>query len=663
MDEKIPQIALRTTRKDTPNMKKQDLKPRRVRRIPNDQAPYFFHQGTNVRAYDYLGARRVGNRFVFRVWAPNADFVSVCGDFTDWKVDLLPMWRVTENGVWEVSVESIRVRTGDKYKFFIRNGSRELYKADPYGLSMETPPGTASVICDPDSYVWRDEGWLAYRREHFTRETAHRQPINIYELHAGSWRRHEGGSFFSYTELASELVTYVKQMGYTHIELMPLAEHPFDGSWGYQTCGYFAPTSRYGSPFDLMSFIDTMHEAGIGVILDWVPAHFPKDEHGLCEFDGQPLYEYASLDRMEHPIWGTRFFDLGREEVQSFLLSSASFWVDKYHVDGLRVDAVASMLYLDFDRAPGEWTPNRYGDNRNLEAFDFFRKLNGSLARDFPDVMTFAEDSSVCRGITDFSHGGLGFTFKWNLGWMNDTLSYISEDPLFRKYRHHKLNFPLTYAFDEHFVLPVSHDEVVHGKRSLLDRAPGEYEQKFAGTRAFLVYQMTYPGKKLTFMGNEIGQFTEWDHEKSVEWFLLDYGMHAAFQLFAADLNHFYLSHAALWQKDTDPSGFEWIDADNAEQSICSYRRIDEKGRELIVVINFTPVERSGFLLAVPYDGVYEEIFNSDDPRYGGRGVQNLGKLRSEPTILRTYRHAIRITLPASSALILRRSRKASKRK
>ena len=644
-------------------MKKQELKPRRVKRIPNDQAPYFFHQGTSVRAFDYLGAHRVENRFVFRVWAPNADFVSVCGDFTDWSVELLPMWRVTENGVWEVSVEGSRVRDGDRYKFFIRNGSRELYKADPYGVRMEAPPATASVICTLDGYTWRDDSWMQYRSRRFTRASAHRQPINIYELHAGSWKRHEDGTLFSYTELAAELVTYVKQMGYTHVELMPLAEHPYTGSWGYQVCGYYAPTARYGSPWELMSFVDTMHEAGIGVILDWVPAHFPKDEHGLFEFDGQPLYEYASPDRMGHHIWGTRFFDLGREEVQSFLLSCASFWVEKYHLDGLRVDAVSSMLYLDFDRTTDEWTPNRYGDNRNLDAIAFFQKLNGFLARDWSDVMTIAEDSSSYRGMTDLSHGGLGFTFRWNMGWMNDSLSYLSQDPLFRKHHHDKLTFPVTYAFDEHSVLPISHDEVVHGKHSLIDRAPVGYEQKFAGTRAFLTYMMTYPGKKLLFMGCEIGQFDEWDHESSVEWQLLDYGMHAAMQLFLADLNHFYLSAPALWQKDGDKDGFAWIDADDAERSVCSYLRRDEQGRELLVVINFTPVERSDFLLAVPDDGIWEEVFNTDDALYGGKGALNTGRLRAEPAILRNHRHAIRITLPASGALIFRCLRRASKLK
>lgn len=613
-----------------------------------------------MRAFDYLGAHRVGNRFVFRVWAPNADYVSVCGDFTDWKTDLLPMWRVTENGVWEISIESLRVSEGDKYKFFIRNGSRELYKADPYAVCSEPAPKTASVICDLDGYQWRDAGWLSYRREHFTRAEAPRQPINVYELHAGSWRRHPDGSPYSYRELAADLVTYVKQMGYTHIELLPIMEHPFEGSWGYQLCSYFAPSARFGSPQDLMFFIDTMHEAGIGVILDWVPAHFPKDDHGLFEFDGQPLYEYSDLSRMEHRVWGTRFFDLGRPEVQSFLLSSAAFWAEKYHVDGIRTDAVASMLYLDFDRAEGEWTPNRFGDNRNLEAFAFFEKLNGGLSRDLPDVMTFAEDSSVCRGITDL-YSGLGFTFKWNLGWMNESLFYLSQDPLFRKYHHQRIIYPVSYAFDERFILPISHDEVTHGKRSLIGRTAGGYEQKFAEVRSFMTFMMTYPGKKLTFMGNELGQFDEWDHTKALNWELLNYGMHAALQLFFAALNHFYLESPALWQADADPKGFCWIDADNSEQSILSYRRIDDRGRELVTVINFTPVLRKELLVRVPSEGIYEEVFNSDELRFGGEGVTNTGKLRTENTLL--SEPAIRITLPASGAVILRRTRKGSRTK
>ena len=454
------------------------------------------------------------------------------------------------------------------------------------------------------------------------------------------------------------LVALVKEAaadGYTHVELMPLSEYPFDGSWGYQVCGYYAPTARHGTPEELKAFVDTMHEAGIGVILDWVPAHFPKDAHGLYEFDGQPLYEYQGKDRMEHPTWGTRCFDVGREEVQSFLISNAVYWAEKFHVDGLRVDAVAAMLYLDFDRKPGEWTPNVYGDNKNLEAIAFFQKLNGVMAREYPDVMMIAEESTSWEKITRLEDGGLGFTFKWNMGWMNDVLSYIKEDPIWRKYHHNKINFSLTYAFGEKYVLPISHDEVVHGKLSLLDRNPGEYEQKFAGTRAFMTYMMTHPGKKLMFMGCEIGMFREWDYADQIEWFLLQYDMHAALQLFAAELNHLYLASPPLWEVDDGWDGFSWIDADNADQSIFSYRRIDRRGRELIVLLNFTPVKREDFLLAVPKKGRYEEVLNSDEQRFGGTGVTNAGDLRSEPCTLRGGEQAIRVTVPPMSGVIFRR--------
>ena len=630
-------------------------------RPAGDMAPYYFHQGTSVRAFDYLGAHREGDAVVFRVWAPNADYVAVVGDFNGWNAGAAPMDRVTERGVWEARIGGIE--DGQKYKYFIRNGCREMQKADPYGFWMEKPPLTASVVYDIEGYEWRDAGWMRYRKGKFTREAVMRRPINIYEVHAGSWRRHKDGSYFSYTELAAELVTYVKQMGYTHVELMPLSEYPFDGSWGYQVCGYYAPTSRYGTPQELMAFVDTMHEAGIGVILDWVPAHFPKDAHGLYEFDGQPLYEYQGVDRMEHATWGTRCFDVGREEVQSFLISNAVYWVEKYHVDGLRVDAVASMLYLDYDRRPGEWVPNRYGDNKNLEAIAFFQKLNGFLARDYPDVMTIAEESTAWANLTHFDNGGLGFSLKWNMGWMNDTLDYIKEDPLWRKYHHNKINFSITYAFGEQYVLPISHDEVVHGKLSLLDRSPGEYTQKFAGTRTFLTYMMTHPGKKLLFMGCEYGPFREWDFSDELEWFLLNYDMHAAMQLFTADLNHFYLSQPPLWEKDGNWDGFKWIDADNCEQSIFSYRRIDESGKELIVLLNFTPVGYNDFLLAVPDKGIYEEVFNSDDRRYGGKGSLNEGRFRTEPCMLRGYGDAIRIKVPPMSGVIFKCVRKAPKKR
>lgn len=625
----------------------------------NDQAPYFFHQGSSYRAYDYLGVHRSGGEIVFRVWAPNANSVSVVGDFNGWNPAAAPMEKVTSGGVWEVSLPSDTVADGQCYKFFIRNKEKELYKADPYAFRAQLPPETASVVWNTGGHHWRDAGWLAHRAKTATREVVLSQPMNIYELHAGSWKRHEDGSSLSYTELADELVPYLKEMGYTHLELMPLAEYPFDGSWGYQICGYYAPTSRYGTPQDLMEFVDRLHEAGLGVILDWVPAHFPKDAHGLYEFDGQPLYEYQGADRMEHAGWGTRRFDVGREEVQSFLISNAVYWVETYHIDGLRVDAVASMLYLDYDKRPGEWIPNIYGDNRCLEAIAFFQKLNDRLAHLHPDVLTIAEESTAWANITHMGGDGLGFTLKWNMGWMNDSLAYLCEDPLWRSYHHNKLTFPLTYAYSERFILPVSHDEVVHGKKSLLDRAPGPYEQKFANTRAYLAYMMTTPGKKLLFMGSEIGQFREWDFSGQVEWFLLDYPMHAAFQSYVAALNQFYLANPALWEKDGDwIGGFEWIDADNAEQSIYSYRRKDSAGHEIIVLLNFLPVRRDDFLLAVPYAGTYEEIFNSDQKEYGGEGIENPGRHRTEPCLLRSYGNAIRISVPPMSALFFRCVRK-----
>ncbi len=628
-----------------------------------DQAQFFFHQGSSARAYEYLGARRTDTGFLFRVWAPNAEYVSVCGDFCGWDTAAWPMTRITAQGVWEIMLPDGTAHFGDRYKFFLKNRGKEVYKADPYGVFSEVPPGTASVLCDLSGYEWRDDGWMRYRKGRFRRGAAIRQPINIYEVHLGSWRRHEDGSLYSYTELASELVPYVKQMGYTHVELLPVSEHPFDGSWGYQVSGYYAVTARHGTPQEFMAFVDAMHEAGIGVILDWVPAHFPKDAHGLYEFDGQPLYEYQGADRIENATWGTRFFDVGREEVQSFLVSNAVFWADVYHVDGLRVDAVAAMLYLDYDKHPDEWVPNVYGDNRNLEAIAFFQKLNSFMAQAYPDVMMIAEESTAWGNLTRFDNGGLGFTFKWNMGWMNDSLSYLQVDPYFRPHDHNKLTFSLSYSFGENYVLPVSHDEVVHGKLSLLDRSPGDYAQKFAGTRTYLTYMLTHPGKKLLFMGCEYGPFREWDYADSLEWFMLDYEQHAKMQLFTASLNHFYLSEPALWECDDGWHGFQWIDADNAGQSIYSYRRIDKKGRELVVLLNFQPVKREDFLLAVPVDGVYEEVFNSDDIRFGGEGNLNPGRYKTEPCMLRGYGRAIRITVPPMGAAVFRCVRRAPKKK
>ncbi len=625
----------------------------------DDQSAYYFHQGTSSRAFDYLGAHREGENTAFRVWAPNADRVSLCGDFNGWNTEQYFLERVTDRGVWETVLPSDRLPSGTRYKFVIHRGDRRIFKCDPYGRMMECPPETASVLLDEPGYPWKDAGWMRYRRRRFTREKAMEQPINIYEMHVGSWRRHEDGTPFTYVELARELPSYLKQMGYTHVELMPLSEYPFDGSWGYQVCGYYAPTARFGTPNELRAFVDAMHEAGIGVLLDWVPAHFPKDAHGLYEFDGQPLYEYQGEDRKEHRVWGTRRFDVGREEVQSFLVSNAVYWIEEFHIDGLRVDAVASMLYLDYDKLPGEWVPNIYGDNRCLEAIAFFQKLNSTLAGLYPDVMTVAEESTAWANITGFENDGLGFTLKWNMGWMNDTLSYALEDPLWRKYHHNKLNFSITYAFSENFVLPISHDEVVHGKKSLIGRMPGDYHMQFAGARAFLGYLMTHPGKKLLFMGSEIAQYREWDFEGEIEWFLLDYEMHEKFQYYAAKLNQLYLAQPALWERDREwGAGFEWIDADNAEQSILSYRRKDAKGRELIVLINFTPVRRDDFLLAVPFAGQYEEIFSSDCEEFGGTGATNPNVIKTEPCMLRGYTKAIRITVPPMGMTVFRCKRK-----
>lgn len=620
--------------------------------MKQEMAPYLFHQGTNYRAYEYLGAHREGDGYVFRVWAPGATEIFVIGSFNGWE-NSLPMTRVTEGGIWQA--ETSAAREGDMYKYRIVSPHGTADKADPYARACEVPPGTASVLCDISGFEWHDEAWLRRRSRTMRRQEFYRQPLNIYELHVGSWRHSAEGLQLSYTELADELIPYVKQMGYTHVELLPVMEHPYEPSWGYQICGYYAPSSRFGSPHQLMTLIDRLHTAGIGVILDWVPAHFPKDAHGLYEFDGGPLYEYQGRDRMEHAGWGTRRFDVGRQEVESFLVSNAEFWTSIYHADGLRVDAVASMLYLDYDRQPGEWVPNVYGDNRCLEAIAFFKKLNSHMAGQHPDVLMIAEESSAWAHITDDStEDGLGFSLKWNMGWMHDALDYAAEDALFRKYHHNKLTFSLTYAFNEKYVLPISHDEVVHGKRSLLDKMSGDYWQKFATARCFGVYMMTHPGKKLSFMGNEIGQFREWDDAGQIEWFLLDYPSHAGYQLFWAELNHFYLSHRPLWYDDGGWDGFEWIEPNDAERSVYAYRRrVAPGGEELIVVLNFTPVVRYGYELSAGV-GDYDELFNSDACKYGGSGVANAALSADADGKLR-------LTLPPLGALILRARERTGK--
>ncbi len=617
----------------------------------NDLAPYLFNQGTNYKAYEYLGAHMENEDgkeiCVFRTWAPNADRVFVCGDFSDWE-NGVEMYHVS-GGIWETKITGVSVY--DCYKYRIINGDKVVYKADPYAFHAETPPLTASKFYDISGYVWHDGEWLKNRRKQHE-AFGNSRPLNIYEMHLESWKKKEDGNVYSYRELADVLAPYVKQMGYTHVELLPVMEHPFGGSWGYQVTGYYAPTSRFGTPHDFMYFIDRMHMAGIGVILDWVPAHFPKDAHGLYEFDGVPLYEYQGWDRFEHEGWGTRRFDLGRNEVESFLVSNAVFWTQMYHADGLRVDAVASMLYLDYDKRPGEWVPNVYGNNICLEAVAFFKKLNGYMKKEYPDVLMIAEESAASVKITGFDGDGLGFDYKWNMGWMNDILSYCETDPLYRKYCHDKTTFSLVYSFSETFVLPISHDEVVHGKKSLLDRMPGEYSQKFAGTRAFMTYMITHPGKKLNFMGNEIGQFTEWNYEDSVEWFLLQYDAHAQLQRFFADINNLYLARTELWEQDTSWAGFDWMMANNSDSSVLAYMRYNKSGDGVLAVINFTPVERRGFKVGIPYEGWFSQLINSDDEKYGGSGMVNRKKVKSVKEKYDGREYSLTFDLPPLSGII-----------
>lgn len=562
-------------------------------------AAFYFHQGTNYFAYDYLGVNRLSSKneylYSFRTWAPRADSVALVSDFTGWDKPLL-LRKITDKGIYELIYKSDKSLEGCNYKFKISRGSSAFLKGDPYARLSRGGSDGASVIYTDTSFDWDDANWLKHRRKSISSDSALglQVPINIYELHLGSFMRKPDGEYYSYREMANILPPYVKAMGYTHVEFLPLTEYPYDASWGYQVCSYFAPTSRFGSPCDLKHLINELHKSGTGVILDWVPAHFPKDEWGLYEFDGSPLYEYQGSDRMESDTWGTRFFDLGREEIQSFLISSAMYFLREYHIDGIRVDAVASMIYLDYDRRPGAWIPNYYGGRENLEAIAFLKKLNAAIVTEFDDVLIIAEESSDFPGVTrPVTEGGLGFSLKWNMGFSNDLFDYIKTDPIYRKYKHRALTFPIMYSYNEYYLLPISHDETVHGKKSFIDKFFGSYEDKFLQMRETLLLIMTFPGKKLMFMGGEFAQFREWSFQDSLEWFMLDYDTHHAMRDYVQALNHFYLSHSELWEMDFHPSGFEWILSDEEEKNIIAYRRISTQNTSLAIIINFSAINQS----------------------------------------------------------------------
>ncbi len=618
-----------------------------------DQDIYLFREGTHGRLYTELGAHATadGSGVHFAVWAPNASDVSVIGDWNGWNADshrLAP--RGDHSGIWEGTVPGVQDGQAYKYRITSHVGGYRVEKADPYATFCELPPATASRVWNLD-YAWQDSAWMSSRGA----RNGLAAPMSIYELHVGSWRR-KNGNFLTYRELAHELAAYLNETGFTHVELMPITEHPFYGSWGYQTTGYFAPTARYGTPQDLMYFVDHLHAHGIGVILDWVPSHFPADQHGLVYFDGTHLYEHADARQGFHPEWNSAIFNFGRNEVRSFLVSSALFWFDKYHIDGLRVDAVASMLYLDYARKEGEWIPNQFGGRENLQAIDFLRILNQAVYRDYPDATMIAEESTAWPMVSRPTHiGGLGFGLKWNMGWMHDTLAYMQTDPIYRKYHHGELTFSLIYAFNENFVLPLSHDEVVYGKGSLIGKMPGDDWQKFANLRALYGYMWAHPGKKLLFMGGEFGQRREWTHEGELEWWVSGLPEHAGVKRLIGDLNRVYRREPALHEVDFSPAGFEWVDVGNAGMSIIAFlRKSAGDGAPLLVVCNFTPLPRANFLVGVPERGLWREVINTDAQDYGGAGWGNLGAVESVPVTAHGRVESLNLTLPPLSTLVLR---------
>ena len=610
---------------------------------------YLFHQGTNYESYRYLGAHYAKingvEGVVFRTWAPNANSVCVVGDFNGWDLNTLPMNRISDGGVYELFVGE--VKNLDRYKFAVTHNGKTVLKADPYAFFAEEPPKTASLIYFDDGYKWNDIDFTNKRSKPYDK------PVNIYEVNLASWKRKENGDFFSYDEIAKKLTKYVVDMGYTHVEFMPISEYPFDGSWGYQVTGYYAPTSRFGSPKGFKFLVDTLHQNGISVIVDWVPAHFPKDEHGLFEFDGTPCYENQGWDRQENKTWGTRLFDLGRNEIQSFLISNALYLFENFHVDGLRVDAVASMLYLDYDKKPGEWLPNEQGGNYNIQAIEFFKKLNSAVFEKNPFALMIAEESTAFPMVTKpVSVGGLGFNFKWNMGWMNDTLSYMDSDPYFRSGMHDKLTFSMCYAFSENYILPISHDEVVHGKKSLLDKMPGDIDCKFANLRAYLTYMFAHPGKKLNFMGNEFGQFKEWNFAEGLEFFMLNFEMHKKLHKFNKELNFIYKSNAPLYEIEDSWDYFEWISVEERDNNVLAFKRTDGKGNQLIAIMNFSGYTFNDYRLGVD-KGEYKILLCSDDKKFGGQGRVHKKTLKSKKAFAHGKDNSIMITLPSFSGMYI----------
>lgn len=619
---------------------------------------YLFNEGKHYRIYDKLGCHLTTldgvEGALFAVWAPNAKRVSVVGDFNGWDGRKHPMRLRGMSGIWELFIPEMK--EGELYKYEIKTQINHLYlKSDPYGFSFQKRPETSSIVTTLDGFAWEDHEWLERR----ARENQPQKPISVYEVHLGSWMRitEENNRFLTYRELAEKLIPYVKEMGFTHIELLPVAEHPFDGSWGYQVTGYYAPTSRFGKPDDFMYFVNACHHAEIGVIVDWVPAHFPKDSHALAYFDGSFLYEHADPRQGEHRDWGTLIFNFGRNEVRNFLIANALFWFEKYHIDGIRVDAVASMLYLDYSRKQGEWIPNQFGGRENLDAIEFLKELNKVTYQYFPGIMTIAEESTSWPGVSHPVHlGGLGFMFKWNMGWMNDMLVYMSKDPIHRRYHHNMITFALLYAFHENFMLVLSHDEVVHGKRSLVDKMPGDMWQKFANLRTLYGFMYGHPGKKLLFMGGEFGQWIEWDFSKSLDWNLLDYDLHRQLKAYVQDLNRLYTRESALYLNDSSYQSFEWIDFHDSDNSVVSFMRknLEREEETLIFVCNFTPIPRHGYRIGAPLAGHYDQLLNSDDWKYGGSGVGMSGGLEADELPWQGLQYSLNLTLPPLGVVILK---------